>query len=122
MLKTLDVFFTILHLGIISFNLLGWIWPKTRRIHFYGILLTAGSWFGLGFWYGLGYCPITEWQWKIKERSGEQNLPDSFIKYFADKVSGADISPSLIDMLTATFFFLAALLSAYMNFVKKRKL
>lgn len=119
MLQTLDIFFTILHLVIIVFNLTGWIWARTRKLHFYCILLTAASWVILGIWYGLGYCPITDWQWQIKERLGEQDLPNSFIKYFADKVSGENISASLIDTLTAVFFLLAALLSVYFSFIRK---
>ncbi len=120
MLQILDAFFTIFHLVIIGFNLSGWIWAKTRKLHFYFILLTAGSWFILGIWYGFGYCPITDWQWQIKEKLGEDNLPNSFVKYFADKVSGESISAVLIDRLTAAFFFLAVLLSVYANFIKKR--
>ncbi|HEY0666612.1 MAG TPA: DUF2784 domain-containing protein [Sphingobacteriaceae bacterium] len=120
MLHLLDIFYTALHLLIISFNLLGWIWVQTRKLHFYGILLTAGSWFGLGFWYGFGYCPVTDWQWQVKEKLGEQNLPNSFIKYFADQISGADINPQIIDIATVTFFFLAAFLSVYVNFINKR--
>ena len=120
MLQILDAFFTIFHLIIIGFNLSGWIWAKTRKLHFYCILLTAGSWLILGIWYGFGYCPITDWQWQIKERLGENNLPNSFVKYFADKLSGENISATLIDRLTAVFFFLAVLLSVYANFIKKR--
>lgn len=120
MLQFLDVIFTILHLGIIVFNLSGWIWERTKKLHFYFILLTAGSWLILGIWYGFGYCPITDWQWQVKERLGEQNLPSSFITYFADKVFNGSINGSLIDMLTAVFFFLAALLSVYVNFIRKR--
>jgi len=120
MLQILDIFFTLLHLVIILFNLIGWVWAKTRRVHFYCILLTAISWFILGIWYGWGYCPITDWQWQIKETLGEGNLPNSFIKYFADQVSGEDINTHLIDTLTVVLFVLAAGLSVYVNFVKKR--
>ena len=120
MLQILDIFFTLLHLVIILFNLIGWVWAKTRRVHFYCILLTAISWFILGIWYGWGYCPITDWQWQIKEKLGEGNLPNSFIKYFADQVSGEDINTHLIDTLTVVLFVLAAGLSVYVNFVKKR--
>ena len=120
MLQILDIFFTLLHLVIIVFNLIGWVWAKTRRVHFYCILLTAISWFILGIWYGWGYCPITDWQWQIKETLGEGNLPNSFIKYFADQVSGEDINTHLIDTLTVVLFVLAAGLSVYVNFVKKR--
>ncbi len=119
MLQIMDICFTLLHLVIIVFNLTGWIWVKTRKIHFYCILLTASSWFVLGIWYGWGYCPITDWQWQIKAKLGEVNLPNSFIKYFADRVTGEAINARLIDILTVVCFFLATGLSVYVNFIKK---
>lgn len=115
-----DWLFTVLHLVIIGFNLLGWIWKKTRKLHFIFVLLTAGSWLILGIWFGLGYCPITDWQWRIKEKLGETNLPNSFIKYFADKITGNDISSNIIDVITAACFGIAVFLSVYLNFFKKR--
>ncbi|MES2454200.1 MAG: DUF2784 domain-containing protein [Bacteroidota bacterium] len=120
-LQLLDFLFTAIHLVIIGFNLLGWIWRKTRRAHFVVICITAGCWLILGIWYGIGYCPVTDWQWQIKEQLGEQNLPGSFIKYFADKVSGMDIDSNLIDWLTAVCFAVSVGLSVYFNFFSSRK-
>jgi hypothetical protein len=125
MLQLLDVLLTIIHLVIILFNLLGWIPVYTRRAHLVSIVLTAASWFFLGIWFGIGYCPVTEWQWKIKERLGETNLPDSFIKYYGDKITGSNLDPAFVNKMTATCFLLAAVLSIYMNFFNrhsKRKL
>jgi uncharacterized protein DUF2784 len=119
-LQILDFLLSIVHLVLIGFNLLGWIWPQTRKAHLITIVATAASWFILGIWYGMGYCPVTDWQWDVKEKLGETNLPNSFIKYFADKVTGNDLSPSLIDTITVIFFVIAALLSVYVNFFKKK--
>lgn len=121
MLRLLDVFFTFVHLVIIAFNLLGWIWPFTRKAHLVCIVFTAASWFLLGIWFGTGYCPVTDWQWRVKESLGEHNLPASFIKYYADKISGRNISSSLIDLVTAITFAVAALLSVYVNFIRKKQ-
>ena len=121
MLRLLDVFLTLVHLVIIGFNLFGWIWPATRKAHFICVLATVASWFLLGIWFGMGYCPVTDWQWRVKEQLGEHNLPASFIKYYADKISGRDISSSLIDGVTGISFLVAALLSVYLNFIKKRR-
>lgn len=115
-----DIFFTLVHLIIIGFNLTGWIWPPLRKLHFYCVLLTASSWLILGIWFGLGYCPVTDWQWQVKAKLGEQNLPNSFIKYLADKLTGRSIDASLVDFITATSFGIAAVLSAYFNFIAKR--
>ena len=121
MLRLQDIFLTFVHLLIIGFNLFGWIWPATRKAHLICVLLTAASWFLLGIWFGIGYCPVTDWQWKVKEQLGEHNLPASFIKYYADKISGKNISASVIDHVTVISFTMAALLSIYVNFIKKRK-
>jgi Protein of Unknown function (DUF2784) len=116
-----DLLYTLLHLVIIGFNLLGWIWPATRKAHFVCVLLTAGSWLILGIWFGIGYCPITDWQWQVKTQLGEKHLPVSFIKYYADKISGQSISAPLIDVVTALSFAVAALLSVYVNFIHRKR-
>lgn len=115
-----DYLYTLLHLVIIGFNLFGWIWPATRKLHFSCILLTAASWFVLGIWYGIGYCPITDWQWQVKQKLGEEQLPVSFIKYYADKISGQSIDAEFVNFMTGLFFSLAALLSVYVNFFRKK--
>lgn len=120
-LALLDVLLSILHLLIIGFNLFGWIFKATRRIHFWFTMLTLSCWTLLGIWFGLGYCPITDWQWKVKEKLGEKNLPDSFIKYFVDKVTGANSNAELIDILTLGFFLIAIAISIKLNFFHKKK-
>lgn len=118
MLKLLDGLFTVLHLLIIGFNLLGWIWKETRIWHLVAVVITAASWFLLGIWYGWGYCLITDWQWQIKERLGETDLPASFIKYTLDQLTGRDHNASLIDTLTAVGFACAAGMAVYVNLRK----
>ncbi|WP_379086993.1 DUF2784 domain-containing protein [Pedobacter sp. UC225_65] len=120
-LALLDVLLSILHLLMIGFNLFGWIFKATRRIHFWFTMLTLSCWTLLGIWFGLGYCPITDWQWKVKEKLGEKNLPDSFIKYFVDKVTGANSNAELIDILTLGFFLIAIAISIKLNFFHKKK-
>ena len=119
MLSLLDGFLTLLHFTIILFNLLGWIPPFTRKAHLVSILLTAASWFLLGLWFGIGYCPITEWQWNIKEQLGETNLPASFIKYYGDKITNNDLDAGMIDRMTAGCFAGAAMISLFLNLRKK---
>ena len=86
MLLLLDILLTLAHLVLIGFNLFAWLFPKLRRAHLITVAVTAGSWFILGIWFGTGYCPITDWQWQVKEKLGETNLPASFVKYMADGV------------------------------------
>ena len=71
-LVIVDIVLTIFHTALTLFNLTGWIWPRTRRLHLWVVGITAFCWLVLGMWYGLGYCPITHWQWIIKTKLGEK--------------------------------------------------
>lgn len=118
MLFLLDVLFTLLHFTIIGFNLVGWIWPASRRTHLVVVTLTALSWFGLGIWYGWGYCPITDWHWQVKRALGETNLPYSFIDYYAEKVARRPVSDTLVNLFTVITFVLVAVISIYLNLIR----
>jgi len=121
MLRILDLFLSFLHIAFTLFNLVGWIWPSTRKLHLVTICATAASWFILGIWKGWGYCFLTDWQWTAKEKLGETNLPSSFIKYFADKLSGSDVNASLINTVTLICFIAAVALTIYVNFFLKKR-
>ncbi len=114
LLSFLDVLFFVLHVIIILFNLLGWIWQKTLKLHLWVILATASSWFIIGIWYGFGYCFITDWHWQIKHKLGETDLPNSFITYFFNSVH-IPISPGLADGLALGGFVIALAASLYRN-------
>jgi hypothetical protein len=117
MLQFLDILLSIVHLAIVGFNLLGWRYKKTRKAHFISIVLTASSWFLLGIWFGMGYCPFTDWQWQVKEKLGERNLPSNFIEYFAEKFTGIDFDARFVNNMIAISFVIVALLSIYVNFI-----
>ena len=117
MLLLADIFFTLLHLVIILFNLFGWIPAHTRRLHLVIAGLTAASWFILGLWFGIGYCPITDWQWRVKELRGETDLPGNFVEYISERLTNYDFDSTFINNVTATCFFLAVAASLYVNFV-----
>ncbi len=117
MLYLLDILLTFIHLSIVLFNLLGWIPKASRKAHLVSIVLTAASWFLLGIWFGMGYCPFTDWQWSVKQKLGEENLPNNFIEYFAEKFSGFDFTPEFITTVTGTGFAISAFLSVYVNFL-----
>ena len=117
----MDILLTIIHLAIVGFNLFGWIPPATRKAHLISILLTAGSWLLLGIWFGIGYCPFTDWQWRVKEKLGETNLPSNFVEYFAEKITGSDFDGQFVNnVITITFAFVA-LISIYLNFFHRKK-
>jgi hypothetical protein len=115
MLKLLDLFFTIFHILLILFNLFGWIYKKTLQLNLITLTLTACSWSVLGIFYGFGYCPLTAWHFKILEKMGKSNLPDSYIKYLVDSIFKTNVSATIIDMLTLIFFLVAFSISLILN-------
>ena len=93
----LDFFFVIFHSSLIFFVLIGWVWKSIRAAHLAVVTLIMGSWFGLGFFYGFGYCPCTDWHWQAKRNLGESDLPGSYLKYYADHLTGWDWNPAAVD-------------------------
>jgi len=112
----LDILFVIFHSSLILFNIFGWIWKKTRVFNLITLSLTGASWLFLGLICGtLGYCPLTDWHFRILEKLGKTELPDSYIKYLFDRLTGLNISPSLTDRMTLYVFLAALLISVYFN-------
>ncbi|MEQ8336384.1 MAG: DUF2784 domain-containing protein [Cyclobacteriaceae bacterium] len=102
MLQLYDIGFTVFHSAFILFVLLGWIHPKTQRVHQVALLVTLIAWLLIGWYVGtIGYCPLTDWQWDIKRQLGERNLPSSFTEYVAEKLTGIDFNKTYIDIATA---------------------
>ena len=111
----LDYFFIVFHGSWVLFNLIGWAWKKTRRLHLITIGLTILSWFGLGIFYGFGYCPCTDWHWRVKRILGETNLPNSYVKYYVDELTGLTWDPLLVDTAVLVLGLLAFFLSCWLN-------
>ncbi len=115
MLKLLDLFFIVFHTILILFNLFAWIFRKTRKLNLIILSLTGASWFILGIFYGIGYCPLTDWHFNILEKMGHTDLPDSYVKYLADRLTGLNFNPGLVDRVTLISFFIALAISACLN-------
>ncbi len=120
-LRLADNFFLIFHTILILFNLFGWIWLRTRKLHLICISLTLASWIILGFWYGWGYCPLTDWHWDVLRNLGEQNLPNSYISYLLERYFGLLLPDNTVDLLTVVLTLLALAASVYANYFFKRK-
>ena len=122
--RILDIFFVIFHSSVILFNLFGWIWRKTRKYNLILLVLTGASWLILGLIVGtLGYCPLTDWHFSVLDKLGKTNLPTSYIKYLADRLTGLSINQSLVDNVTLYSFLAALGLSVFFNlrdFLRRR--
>ena len=119
----LDIVLLLVHGSLVIFNLIGWIWKKTRRAHLWTILLTLASWSLLGIFFGFGYCPLTDWQWDVKRKLGETGLPNSFIEYYLDRITPFDWESGTVDALVLglTLTALAAALLVNLHDWRKRK-
>ena len=115
-MKFLDIFFTAFHSLLVLFILFGWIWKKTRRLNLICILLTAGSWLGLGIFYGLGYCPLTDWHFNILRRLGYTDLPNSYLSFLFTRLTGLQIDQNLVDAVTLWGLVIAMMISIFLNF------
>jgi hypothetical protein len=111
----LDYFFIVFHGSLVIFDLTGWAWRRTRRIHLITIGLTILSWFGLGIFYGWGYCPSTDLHWEVKRKLGETNLPNSYVKYYVDKLTGFTWDPLVVNAVVLILGLLAFALSCWLN-------
>jgi hypothetical protein len=111
----LDNFFFLFHTSWITFVLIGWIWRRTRRLHLFIITLTALSWFVLGLFYGFGYCLFTDWHWRVKKALGETNLPNSYVNYYLDRITGRNWDPYLTGVMVILIGLAVLCISLAMN-------
>lgn len=119
-LRWLDWFFFLFHAFFILFTVLGWIPPRVRRWNLAALLLTAGSWLGLGMFYGLGYCPLTDWHWRVLRALGREDLPRSYTRYLVLRVFGTAPPGQVMDAITAGVFVLALIISIIVNVRSRR--
>jgi len=122
--RFLDYFFVAFHLAIVIFNLFGWIAKKTRKANLILLLLTGGSWFGLGIFYGFGYCPFTDWHWQVLDHLGRMPGETSYMQYLYARAFGLHLPARLVDISTLAAYLVALVISAFLNirdFRKKRR-
>jgi hypothetical protein len=100
----LNGLFHFFHAGIISFVMIGWIFPSLRLAHLVFMILMLGSWFLVGRWLGAGYCPITDWHWKLKDSLGEGRPKGTYFHLVLQNFTRKKLNSDAIDkgVLVAT--------------------
>lgn len=86
-----------LHIAIISFIAIGWLFSTLRLLHLIVLGLTLLCWFVLGLRYGFGYCPITDWHWKLKDKWGDGRPPTSYIHAGLEHLLSKLLKPASVD-------------------------
>lgn len=104
MLWFADQAFFVVHLLLILFNMLGWIWQRTRVLHLVTLGMTAFSWFVLGAWYGWGYCLCTDWHFRIRRELGHADLESSYIQLLFRKLLGISLNHTVANTLAVGVF------------------
>lgn len=116
-----DIFFFVFHIFLILFNLFGWLFKPLRKWNLITLSLTAFSWFVLGAFYGFGYCFLTDWHWQIRDQLGYANPFNSYIQFLITTLFSISVSEHLVNVLTATLFFAAFIMSIITNLRAFRK-
>lgn len=118
----LNIFFFIFHTVFTLFNIVGWAFPKTRKLHLVTMLLTSFSWFVLGIWYGWGYCACTDWHWQAREALGYHDRSNSYIHFLLLKLTGKNFDPVLVENMTLMIFLLSFILSVWLNLRDRKRI
>ncbi len=113
----MDYMLHMVHLSIIFLCVTGWMFEPTRTLHLVVVVLIAVSWFGLGKFFGYGYCVLTDTQWRVKRKLGQEPHAESYVKYVLDKVTGRNIDKNITDRLTLYTYAGAVILSLVVNFI-----
>src|SRR5690348_11449845 len=100
----LNLFFFVFHTAFTLFNIVGWAFRSTRKLHLITMLLTAASWFILGIWYGWGYCVCTDWHWRVREAMGYHDRSDSYIHFLIRRLTGIEMDPVVVENVTLFVF------------------
>jgi hypothetical protein len=100
MLQFLNIIFFALHNVLIVFNLVGWIWPRTRKLHLVTIGATLFSWVVMGAWYGWGYCLCADWHFQIRRELGLHGGESSYTELLFNQLPGVTVSRTFADIVT----------------------
>ena len=116
-----NYFFYFFHTVLIVFNLLGWLYPRTRKLNLISLLATFGSWGLLGFWKGWGYCFLTDWHYQVLRELGETSMANSYIAFLIEKLTGWLPEVRLVNTMTLVLTVMTFMASVWVNFFRKRK-
>jgi MFS family permease len=121
LLRILDIAFFVFHTAVIVINLVGWIFPATRKLHRAVLAVTAFSWFGLGplLGYPIGYCFCTDWHWQIRRALGFDDTGGYIQLLF--RMAGLPIAGETANVLAYGALGLATLATLIIWLVERRK-
>ena len=116
-LYAIDVLFFVFHTALILFNLVGWVWPSTRRLHFICIAATLFSWIVMGAFYGFGYCLCTDWHFQVRRSLGLPVFGHTYLQLMARVFLGVEMSQATSNLLAGggLLFILVAMVAVWIR-------
>lgn len=115
MLAIANILFFVFHTVLILFNVLGWIWERTRKWNLLTLGLTLFSWCVMGIWKGAGYCICTDWHWQIRRAMGIRDNADSYLVLLVQKLSGWNPPIALVNTVALVVFVISLVASISVN-------
>ena len=113
MLLVIDWTLFLGHVCLIIFNMVGWIWRRTRVLHLVTMGLTTFSWFVLGAIYGWGYCFCTDYHADILRQLGHPDANATFIQLLFTRLFRISLSQSVADNLAVAVFALILIATVF---------
>ena len=116
-LYAIDVLFFVFHTALILFNLVGWVWPSTRRLHFICIAATLFSWIVMGAFYGFGYCLCTDWHFQVRRSLDLPVFGHTYLQLMARVFLGVEMSQATSNLLAGggLLFILVAMVAVWIR-------
>ena len=112
MLQFLNILFFVLHNVLIAFNLVGWIWPRTRGLHLVILGSTLFSWLVMGAWKGWGYCLCADWHFQVRRQIGLHGDESSYTELLFNQIPGVTVSRAFADVVTVSGLILIMIATA----------
>jgi len=116
----LNILMNFSHIFLMIFILFGWFSQRMRIAHLIVVILTGLSWFIFIQSKGFGYCILTDWHWKILRNLGKTNLPETYIQYLYNLLTGLTIQKITSQFITTFCWIYALIFSSGMIFKQYR--
>ena len=101
-LSLLNITSFVVHNLLILFNMTGWIWPRTRKLHLVTLGATLFSWIVMGAWYGWGYCLCADWHFQIRRQLGIHDHESSYMELLLNRIPGVTVTRRFADVVTVS--------------------
>ena len=111
----LDWFFLVFHTVLLVFNMVGWMWPRWRKLNLMTLLATAVSWTVMGIWYGAGYCVCTDLHWQVRRALGFHDEASTYVQFLVQRLTGVIPAPGPTKWVSGVAFVAVLVLSIWLN-------